>query len=632
MSRLYTWVMKMQDMASPVADRIARSVNKASETVDRWRTNVNRASRSSQELNGILGGLKTRLDGLQGSRGFSSMVERARQALRSVASLHSKAEELNKELFRSNGAMSGMASKARLIATAIAGYSIISFVNEATAASMQMQNIDRVIQFTGGKDGAKNLQFVNDIAKQLKLPLLETKEGFRQFSGATMGTALQGQKTREVFKSVSVASAAMGLSAENTQGVFLALGQMMSKGKVSAEELRNQLGERMPGAFNIATRAMGVTQAQLDKMMANGEIMASDFLPRFAQELERTYAGALPGYFKSAQAFTNDYNNQLLKFKVASGEALMPVKFQFMALGQTIMNMLLPIIVSAGKFINDNWGLIKDTVYALSLGILAAAGVLLVYKVYTIGAMIASQGFAGAMTALNMAFLANPVTWIVLGIMAFVTAIALAYQRVGWFRGSIYGLWEAAKTVFGNIGDFFKRIFEPIFKAIEAFKKGDFASAAKFTAQGLFNISPVGLAVEAVKTASAGGFTKGVGDSFNKGYNKGVAEIAAKKANEKQTSTLFDSFAKSFMAEAPAEAAGGAGTTLTSSPNSGSNAGGASGGSSKPKSITIHINNLVRVDNFNGNSAEGEKQVTDTVIEALIRAVTGAQIVLEGNE
>ena len=44
---------------------------------------------------------------------------------------------------------------------------------------------------------------------------------------------------------------------------MLALAQMASKGTVQAEELRGQLGERLPGAFKIAAAAMGVTQAEL---------------------------------------------------------------------------------------------------------------------------------------------------------------------------------------------------------------------------------------------------------------------------------------------------------------------------------------------------------------------------------
>lgn len=614
----------MQDLASPVADRISRSVSRATDNVERWKRAVNSAQSS-------VGGLGQRL-GTLSSNTIAKLSDKARQLNGNLKQGVKHVADLESQLGKSGGVMSSLKSKAALLATALGGFGLISFVNEASAAYREVQNIDRVIQFAGGKDGAKNLQFVNDIAKQLKLPLLATKEGFKQFSGATMGTALEGEKTRDVFKSVSIASAAMGLSADNTQGVFLALSQMMSKGKVSAEELRGQLGERMPGAFNIAAKAMGKTQQELDKMMENGQLMAADFLPAFARELERTYASALPGYFKSAQAYTNQYNNQLQEFKTKSGEALIPIQFRFMELGSTIMDRLLPIIIQAADFINKNWGLIKDSVYALTLGVLVGAGAFLAHKAYAIGSMIATQGFTVAMSALNLAFLANPVTWIVIGIIAFVAAIVLAYQRVDWFRGGILGLWEAAKTVFSNIGDFFKRIFEPIFKAIEAFKNGDYTAAAKFTAKGLFNLTPVGLAVEAGKYASEGGFTKGVGASFNKGYKQGVDEIAAKKVGEKQKASIFSSFADDPFgdtgtgsgAEPPKPSFGGAGGGTTSS--------GSTGVSGKPKSITISISNLVRVDNFYGNSENGKKQVTDVVVEALIRAVNGASIVLEGNE
>ena len=61
----------------------------------------------------------------------------------------------------------------------------------------------------------------------------------------------------------------MHLSAYESEGAFKALEQMLSKGKVSAEELRGQLGERIPGAFQIAARAMGMTTSELDKFMSS---------------------------------------------------------------------------------------------------------------------------------------------------------------------------------------------------------------------------------------------------------------------------------------------------------------------------------------------------------------------------
>lgn len=71
------------------------------------------------------------------------------------------------------------------------------------------------------------------------------------------------------------------------QGAFLALGQMISKGKVQAEELRGQLGERLPGAFQLAAKAMNMTTAELDKFMADGKLTAEELLPKLAKVNER---------------------------------------------------------------------------------------------------------------------------------------------------------------------------------------------------------------------------------------------------------------------------------------------------------------------------------------------------------
>lgn len=60
---------------------------------------------------------------------------------------------------------------------------------------------------------------------------------------------------------------------------------MVSKGKVQAEEMRGQLGERLPGAYQAAARAMGKTTEEFSKMMEDGELVAEDLLPKLSVEL-----------------------------------------------------------------------------------------------------------------------------------------------------------------------------------------------------------------------------------------------------------------------------------------------------------------------------------------------------------
>lgn len=106
-------------------------------------------------------------------------------------------------------------------------------------------------------------------------------------------------------------------------GALLAIQQMMSKGTVQAEELRGQLGERLPGAFQIAARSMGVTTAELGKMLESGKVLADDFLPKFAAQLEKTFGASAEKAANSLQAQLNRMDNAWNSLKMAlagSGE------------------------------------------------------------------------------------------------------------------------------------------------------------------------------------------------------------------------------------------------------------------------------------------------------------------------
>ena len=75
------------------------------------------------------------------------------------------------------------------------------------------------------------------------------------------------------------------MSADDSNGVMLALSQMMSKGKISSEELRLQMGERLPVALQAMAKAAGVSVAGLDKLLKQGKLMSKDVLPKFAEAL-----------------------------------------------------------------------------------------------------------------------------------------------------------------------------------------------------------------------------------------------------------------------------------------------------------------------------------------------------------
>ncbi len=147
----------------------------------------------------------------------------------------------------------------------------------------------------GADNVGRELDFVRSTARQLGLDLDATANSYIKLAASARGTSLAGAQTQEIFTAVSRAATTLGLSSAEADGALLAVSQMMSKGTVQAEELRGQLGERLPGAFQVAARAMGVSTQELGKMLEAGQVIADDFLPKFAKELMKMGESAEAG-------------------------------------------------------------------------------------------------------------------------------------------------------------------------------------------------------------------------------------------------------------------------------------------------------------------------------------------------
>ena len=114
---------------------------------------------------------------------------------------------------------------------------------------------------------AANNKFLIDLSKKYGVEINSLTSNYAKFTAAAniSGMALLDQQ--KLFESLSRASTAFGLSTDETNGMFLAITQMMSKGTVQAEELRGQLGERLPIAMQAMAKAAGVSVAGLDDLM-----------------------------------------------------------------------------------------------------------------------------------------------------------------------------------------------------------------------------------------------------------------------------------------------------------------------------------------------------------------------------
>ncbi|NJM13967.1 MAG: hypothetical protein HC896_00030 [Bacteroidales bacterium] len=224
-----------------------------------------------------------------------------------------------------------------------------------------------------------------------------------------------------------------------------------------------------------------------------------------------------------------------------------------------------------------------------------------------------------AATALWNAVLAvNPLVWIIGLIAGLVAAIVVCWNKFEGFRMIVYGLWETFKQVFTNIGNFFKIIFSPIFEAITAIKAGNWGDAAKAIGKGLYNISPVGLAVNATKFAIDGGFTAGINDAWQKGKIIGASSWQNSQAGANQKTDALSAIASATagistgMAPTPAMAMGN--KTISE------------GTSNKTININIAKMGVDQLTLQSQNVKEGAQQIRDIVLEELIRVTQSAKL------
>lgn len=252
------------------------------------------------------------------SRGLDKMhdpIARANAETRRLADSANDLDKMSQPVSRLTGLFGSMHGAIVGAGAAFIAFGAGAFIRNMADVAIESERFDRVLRtVTGSQAGAaREMRFLQGLSGDLGLEFRSLARDYAGVAAAANGTKLQGAETQKIFKSVASASAALGLSADDTSGVLRALNQMISKGKVQAEELRGQLGERLPGAFQMAARAMGLTTAELDKFMAQGLITADALLPALARELENTYGRASRENAESLGGSINKLSNEFFQ-------------------------------------------------------------------------------------------------------------------------------------------------------------------------------------------------------------------------------------------------------------------------------------------------------------------------------
>lgn len=261
-------------------------------------------------------------------RGLVGEAGRAREALGGLGGEQRKAATesaaYTTQINQQNSALASL--KTQVLAVGAAYVSFNAAIGGAKAvidAALAQERLNNTLKVGLGSQQAatQEIKFLREEADKLGLQFASTAQQYAKLTAASKGTALQGQATRDIFLSVAKASTVMGLSADQSGRVLTAIEQMISKGTVSAEELRGQMGEELPGAFQIAARAMNVTTQELGEMLQRGEVLAEDLLPKMAIELEKTVGPEVLAAAQGLNAQINRLDNSFTDLKLTVGQS-----------------------------------------------------------------------------------------------------------------------------------------------------------------------------------------------------------------------------------------------------------------------------------------------------------------------
>jgi tape measure domain-containing protein len=151
----------------------------------------------------------------------------------------------------------------------------------AIKADADMDSLMRGLSAVTGSAGAAEQQFTR-LAEVAKLPGLGFQEAVR---GAInlQAAGLSAEMSERALKAFGNALATVGKGKSDLDGVILALGQIQSKGKISAEEI-NQLAERVPQIRQAMKAAFGTADTEVLQKMG---MSATEFVERVTAEFEK---------------------------------------------------------------------------------------------------------------------------------------------------------------------------------------------------------------------------------------------------------------------------------------------------------------------------------------------------------
>ena len=378
---------------------------------------------------------------------------------------------------------------------------------------------------TSGTGMAQGIQSLGASATTANVPL-EEQLAILGMLQATMGGAEAGTKYKAFLRSAAKGGEALGLSFLDANNQLLSMPEIL-------EQLRGKFGETMDAAEKMELqKAFGDTEAValIDLLYSKTGDLQDNILNLYdamgqgtgvAQEMASAIQETEPERFARLQQrihnVTESIGNSLLPTVndlMGKGEQVLTKVASWIEENKELVKIIMLIVLAIGGFLT-----VAGTVIAVVGGVgLVITKTVSAFKILKAGFLLAKGALApliGSVWSFTAALLANPVTWVVIGIVALIAALVLLYNKCEWFRNGVNAILsffkeklgaalEVARNIFGAIGDVIGRVMGAA-KATVQEKLDNMKRAYEEHGGGIRGVAAA--TVEGVKGIFGAGFT-----------------------------------------------------------------------------------------------------------------------------
>jgi len=278
------------------------------------------------------------------------------------------------------------------------------------------------------------------ITEELNVPQEDAVRGITRLSAAVKGAGGPITDAETTFRNVTAAIKATGGSTEDVKGAITAMVQVFSKGKVSAEELSGQLGERLPGAVTLFAKANKMTLPELQKNLKAGTVGLNELM-KFIQQLGIEFDGTAKKIANSNEEAGARLSVTIRDMQADIGASLVPIGAQFQDAFSEFIKTITPFLRESLPIIGNLFLGVAKNLDTLAVAAASAIAALSVIKIVAIVTAIKSLSVAKitllrnvvllkkGIMALNLTLLANPFVALAAGAALLATKLFLASKE-----------------------------------------------------------------------------------------------------------------------------------------------------------------------------------------------------------